>query len=448
MFAGVSKNNTNDTNDKFFLVVGVTGCGKSTFISRCTGKPVTVGRGLYSYVYEFTSNGQRIHLIDTPGFNDTSRSDIDILGILASWLGVSYGNGVRIHGLVILHSIADNRMSGSSMRNLAMLKVICGFTSYANVVIATGMWPAALTYAEKANLESREAKLLSDERFFGFFTARGARVLRHNEEGSRDFTREAASAKRIVNHLVQQSEMHVLDVLQLQREIVDEGKTLGETAAGIAAAGELYKERKAHEHQLMKLRAEITRHLDKSNDAYTAQLRELEVDAEKKLKKAQDDRHTLKQRMEGLQENELKVLKGKMEEMDRLFRKEVLAREKELREMEESLSEMRKDLARKSLKPRMEHEKAVSDARERVSRVRKAHQKFNDQIQNSLTSGVQMDNIINGAVNGISAGVTSAIVAAELDRDAGEVMVHALRYITEQPNQYEEYLGGVSPQGG
>lgn len=84
-------------------------------------------------------NGRRIHLIDTPGFNDTNRSDIEILGVLASWLGASYGNGVRIHGLIILHPISDNRVSGSSMRSIAMIKAICGFESYANVVIATRM---------------------------------------------------------------------------------------------------------------------------------------------------------------------------------------------------------------------------------------------------------------------------------------------------------------------
>ncbi|KAF2972071.1 hypothetical protein GQX73_g1609 [Xylaria multiplex] len=303
-------------------------------------------------------------------------------------------------------------MSGSSMRNLAMIKAICGFASYTNVVIATTMWPTAPTCAEKATLESREANLLSDERFFGFFTARGARVLRHNEEGSRDFTREAASAKRIVDYLVQQSKTHALDVLQLQREIVDEEKMLGETAAGVAAAGELYKERIAHEHQLMKLRAEMAHHLNKSNSEYTTQLRELEADAEKKLKKAQDDRGKLKQRMEDLHDNELKGLKGKMEEIDRLFRKEVLARKEELCEMEESLSEMRKNLARKSLKPRAEHEKAVSDARERVEKIHNDHQRFSEQFKDILMSDGQMDNVVNGAVNGIAAGVTSGIIAA------------------------------------
>ncbi|KAG9508369.1 hypothetical protein J7337_001933 [Fusarium musae] len=36
-----------DPGDKFFLVMGLTGAGKSTFVSNCTGHAVTIGHGLY-----------------------------------------------------------------------------------------------------------------------------------------------------------------------------------------------------------------------------------------------------------------------------------------------------------------------------------------------------------------------------------------------------------------
>jgi ABC-type lipoprotein export system ATPase subunit len=44
-FTGLVKPNL---EDRFFLVMGKTGSGKSTFVARCTGKAVTVGHGLYS----------------------------------------------------------------------------------------------------------------------------------------------------------------------------------------------------------------------------------------------------------------------------------------------------------------------------------------------------------------------------------------------------------------
>ncbi|KAI0443046.1 hypothetical protein F4803DRAFT_335663 [Xylaria telfairii] len=411
MFTGVSKH---DPDDKFFLVMGITGCGKSTFVSQCTGKHATTSSGLYSCtdsidVYDFMLNGRRIHLIDTPGFNDTNRSDIETLGVLTSWLGASYGNGVRIHGLIILHPISDNRVSGSSMRSIAMIKAICGFESYANVIIATTMWPAEPIDAEIATLEARETELLGDDKFFGFFVARNAHASRHHKEANTKFTGEVTSGMRIVAHLVEQSEIHIPNVLQLQREIVDQGKTLGETAAGIAAAGELYKERKVHEQYLEDLRADMSRHLDESNAAYAAQLKELEADAEEKLKKADDDRHILKQRMEDWHENELNALEGKMEEIDRLFHKEISSREEELQEMEGSLRKMQKDLTRMSQKLRAEHQKAIDDAREQISQVRDARRKFNSQFEHILMGNAKKNNAINGAVNGIFAGVTSGI---------------------------------------
>lgn len=51
-FTGVTKPNP---TDRFFLVMGMTGSGKSTFIGRCTGRDVTVGHSLYSCEYSLTS---------------------------------------------------------------------------------------------------------------------------------------------------------------------------------------------------------------------------------------------------------------------------------------------------------------------------------------------------------------------------------------------------------
>lgn len=43
-FTGIIQPNP---EDRFFLVMGETGSGKSTFISRCTGKDIPVGDNLY-----------------------------------------------------------------------------------------------------------------------------------------------------------------------------------------------------------------------------------------------------------------------------------------------------------------------------------------------------------------------------------------------------------------
>ncbi|KAL3479242.1 hypothetical protein BJX99DRAFT_255766 [Aspergillus californicus] len=200
-------------------------------------------------VFSFTQ-GRRIHLVDTPGFNDTDRSDIETLGILATYLGASYANGVRIHGIIMLHPILDNRMPGWSMRNIEMMKAMCGFSSYDTVAIATTMCPDAQSSYDRVGLEQREDELLTEYRFLGGLVAQGATMFRHNDKGCRGTFEENVSAQRIVSFLTQQSDMHAPYILQLQRERINEGKTLGETAAGIVVAGDLYKAPREHERQL------------------------------------------------------------------------------------------------------------------------------------------------------------------------------------------------------
>lgn len=415
-FTGVTRPNP---GDRFFLVMGMTGSGKSSFVARCTGKDVRISHGLYSCtdsidVFDFMWNGRRIYLVDTPGFNDTNRSDIDTLMILATYLGASYANGVRIHGLIMLHPISDNRMSGSSLRNIEMMKAICGFTFYDNLVIATTMWPDTPSQAEITTLENREAELLCDDKFFGAVVAQRANVFRHNERGRRNPFEETASAQRIVAYLIRQSDTHAPEVLQLQREMVGQGKTIGETAAGIAVTGDLYKVRQAHERQLRELEAEMKNRLAMSDTAHAAAVQELKADVEGKLRKAEEDKQALEKSMQDMHEDEERAWKEKLRVIDRQFRKLLAAKEDELRDMEASLSELRKDRARtpryRYRKQKAEHEDAeqerlVNEARREVSLARGAYQKFCAEL---------VGNIFNGTANGLAAGITSGVIAGAI----------------------------------
>ncbi|KAF4987292.1 hypothetical protein FDECE_15498 [Fusarium decemcellulare] len=398
-----------DPNDRFFLVMGMTGSGKSTFVARCTGNEVTVGHGLNHYpgtssvdVFECTQNGQRMFLVDTPGFNDTTRSDIATLEILATYLGASYANGVRIHGIIMLHPISDNRMTGSSLRNINMIKAICGFTSYENLAIATTMWPETPSYTENSSLKERETELLTDDRFFGALVARGAKMFRHNEEGRRDASNEAASAQRIMAHLIHQANIHRPDVLQLQREMIDRRLTLGKTEGGIAAARELHKARQDHERQLEELKARMKDQLAMLDAAHTTQLQELKTDIEKKLEKADGDQRVLKRTMEDMHEAEAKALGQRLKDLDRRFHEQVAAKEQDLLDIEESIHAIKKDNKKLTVRNSASHEAILEKTREEAIQTRVAYNRFRGQT----------GNIINGTMNGIAAGTLSGIIAA------------------------------------
>ncbi|KAF7628771.1 hypothetical protein AFLA_004117 [Aspergillus flavus NRRL3357] len=67
------------TQIKYVAVMGMTGVGKTTFITALTGDNLTVGHGLSSCtkdinVGETFINGQRVHLIDTRLVSTTQTS--------------------------------------------------------------------------------------------------------------------------------------------------------------------------------------------------------------------------------------------------------------------------------------------------------------------------------------------------------------------------------------
>jgi predicted GTPase len=70
-------------------------------------------------------DGTKLFLVDTPGFDDTYRSDTDILKEIANWLSTAYEENIKLAGIIYLHRIEDVRLGGAAMRNLRMFKAQC-----------------------------------------------------------------------------------------------------------------------------------------------------------------------------------------------------------------------------------------------------------------------------------------------------------------------------------
>ena len=105
----------------------------------------------------------RVYLIDTPGFDDTNRSDVEVLQDIAHWLSASFKDGIPLSGIIFLHRISDPRMAGSARRNLIIFKRPCGERAYQSVVLATSMW----SKVSEAEGETRERELVETETFWG-----------------------------------------------------------------------------------------------------------------------------------------------------------------------------------------------------------------------------------------------------------------------------------------
>ncbi|KAF9449530.1 hypothetical protein P691DRAFT_758999 [Macrolepiota fuliginosa MF-IS2] len=138
------KDSTRD--DIIIAVLGPTGAGKSTFIEAATGYQGGVGHTLDSCTSEVTAvrvtfmDEIRVVLVDTPGSDDTCRSDLDVLKLISRWLEKTYGDDVKLAGIIYLHRITDNRIACTPFRDLNKFLQLYGEGAFKKVIISTTMW--------------------------------------------------------------------------------------------------------------------------------------------------------------------------------------------------------------------------------------------------------------------------------------------------------------------
>lgn len=297
--------------DVFIAILGVTGAGKSTFISKCSEKQVAIGHNLQACtqevgVYLCKSRDFNIYLVDTPGFDDTDRSDTEVLREIASWLTASYSSSIKLHGIIYLHRITDPRMQGSGMRNLHMFKRLCGDQNLSNVVMATCQWERVL---EEDGIE-RERQLKETRNFWGYMVERGSQVHRHFN------TRE--SALKLIDSLVGGTTSRPKIVLDIQAQMVDEGKDLASTGAGQAIDDAISKERDRFAKQIAESQADLKEALA-SRDRDTAEiLRQHQEEMNARVLKLDTEHSALQVSLEHLQEERFTKLKKALEEAERV----------------------------------------------------------------------------------------------------------------------------------
>jgi len=207
--------------EHLIIVMGETGAGKTSFINEVTGSTLRVGHGLESCTSEVhLSNpirlqGQQFILVDTPGFNDTTRTDADILMEISVFLGKSHKQKKQIAGVVYLHDITNIRMRGTAVRNIKMFKEAVGDYAADNVVIVTTKWPLV----EKNTGDERHEQLGRGADFFLPLLDHGATMVK-NDEVPADEIFAAVVAKPLTVPL------------QLPYELVDKKKKVIKTSVG------------------------------------------------------------------------------------------------------------------------------------------------------------------------------------------------------------------------
>ncbi|KAK0651102.1 P-loop containing nucleoside triphosphate hydrolase protein [Cercophora newfieldiana] len=321
-------------DDIVIAVMGMTGAGKSTFISHFS-KSAVVGDSLMSCtskisIHPARINGKDVFLVDTPGFDDTNRSDALVLGDVADWLNRSFQTGVKISGIIYLHRITDNRVGGSAAKNLVIFKKLLGEAGYSCVVIATTYWDAV----SPATGERREQELKENTRFWKELIRGGSQVWRQDSG--------ATSAARIIEHIMSKQKRVTL---QIQVEMAN-GAALGDTEAGSEVNSDLKKLEKRYKQDLQTLQADMATALKEKDDETRILLEETKEELTAEMKKVEADKEKLQLDMSEL----------------RRQRAEDIAREREEahRQHVEHQKHMEEQMA-KSHEQELAHQKAMAD---------------------------------------------------------------------------------------
>ena len=229
----------------YLLVMRLTGAGKSTFIKTVTGDDtIKVGEdddmfggksslkascsGLIAAVTQWPQDhvlflrhqdvNFEIHLIDSPGFDDSFANDHEVLERIATFVNTIYKLKCTISGVLYLHDITKCRLGGVGMRNIRMLEEMVGVDKWNFCTLVTTKWGCT---NKPEGEEKRELKLRSDKNLFKDMleSAHSAKLARfHGTKGS--------ALQIIKPHLGKKFSP------QISREMVDERMALGATAAG------------------------------------------------------------------------------------------------------------------------------------------------------------------------------------------------------------------------
>ncbi|KAJ3541512.1 hypothetical protein NMY22_g3859 [Coprinellus aureogranulatus] len=324
-------------DDVLIAVMGATGSGKTTFINTVSGSQLQVSSGLFSCTNAigvappFFLNGRYITLIDTPGFDDTMRSDTDILQMIAQYLTLSYESGKKLAGVIYIHRISDFRMGGTSTRNFSMFRKLCGDSSLRNVVIMTNMW-------SEVNLElgeARERELAQEGKFFKPVLDRGARMVRN------DGTLESGQA--LLHYFLGNTPA----ALQIQREIVEEGKDILHTAAGEEINKVLIEQKKRHERDMLELQQEYEDALEAKDEDTRREIEAATEELKSKITRIEEDSHKLASNFK--EENE--QFRQKIRDMESKAKQDA----KRIEEQDEKVSRIKRE--NKTLAQNVEDEK-------------------------------------------------------------------------------------------
>jgi hypothetical protein len=323
--------------------------------------------------YNLECLGEEIVLIDTPGFNDTLRSESEILKDIAGWLDYTFRNPpqIKLTGIIYMQAITDRRMYGSTLRNLKMFKELCGESPLKNVVLVTTGWGAAKLSGELDKAAGNEDQLRREQEFWKPLIQRGAQVARF--EDTKD------SALSVIMSLVGKEPQ----ILQIQKELVMDNSDLINTSAGRVVNEEMKKLEDKYKRELAEIQKEMAEaiaardvEIQESLAISRAQIEKLRDDARRAQDELQYKSRNDARAAESLR-NELQDVQQKLENMKTEQRKQSDAKlEQSLADQRREFQEASMQIKAEQIEQQMKFDGIVNQLRANEQRIRHEERMF------------------------------------------------------------------------
>jgi hypothetical protein len=190
-------------------------------------------------IYPLPLGNRTVILVDTPGFDGTYQSALKILQEIIFFLSSIHSSKfVKLAGIIYMQRITDLGMRSSAVGYKNILEALCGKSALSHLVLATTMWDVG----DHWGIRERREKLLWN-RYWRAAVKSGAVMLRHDNTKS--------SALRILDHILS---FQGGIVLEIQREMIDQPKTLDQTFVGQRLVDDLLEREAKLEDELLQLR--------------------------------------------------------------------------------------------------------------------------------------------------------------------------------------------------
>ena len=181
-----------------------------------------------------------IHLFDSPGFDDGTMQDTEILAKVADFVNFNYRLKKTLAGVLYLHDITKAKPSTVAKKNLRMLEEMLGVEKWNNCMLLTTRWGCT----NRVDEEAREQALKKNDDYFGLMlnNVHKARIERFDPMNK-------ARAMVIIEPFLRNN-----FVTKMSEQMADHGMALGETGAGRVVADGL-QELAKKEQDLAKVNA-------------------------------------------------------------------------------------------------------------------------------------------------------------------------------------------------